>query len=121
METDNRFYVSQSTIPGAGRGLFVKTSLKKGERLEVLGILVSADSVSDECTHYADPYKFRVGNHLLIPVEYGAMVNHSVDPNLEKVIEGDRVVLQALRPIKHGEELLFCYSEYAQDRFIMGK
>lgn len=121
METDNRFYVSQSTIPGAGRGLFVKTSLKKGERLEVLGILVSADSVSDECTHYADPYKFRVGKDLLIPLGFGAMVNHSVDPNLEKVIEADQVYLRALRPIEEGDELLFCYSEYAQNRFRLGK
>ena len=121
METDNRFYVSESRIPGAGQGLFTKTSLAQGDRLEVIGVLIPVDSVSDQCTRYADPYKFRVGNDLLIPLGYGAMVNHSRDPNLEKMIEGDRVVLQALRLIHQGEELLFCYSEYAQNRFRLGK
>ena len=117
MEQDTRFYISDSTLPKAGKGLFAKAPLVQGERLEVLGVLIPADSVADQCTHYADPYKFRVGDQLLIPTGYGAMVNHSVNPNLEKLIEGERVYLKALRPIKEGEELLFCYSEYAQTKF----
>ena len=117
METDKRFYIGESTVPGAGRGLFAKTPIAQGERLEVLGVLIPADSVSDQCTHYTDAYKFRVGDKLLIPTGYGAMVNHSLGPNLEKCIEGGKVYLQALRPISKGEELLFCYSEYAQTKF----
>lgn len=120
MEMDERFYISESNIAGAGKGLFAKVPLAKGEGLQVLGVLIPANSVSDKCTHYADSYKFRVGNDLLIPMGYGAMVNHSMDPNLEKLIEGERIALRVLRPISEGEELLFCYSEYAQTRFGLG-
>ena len=120
METDHRFYISESTVPGAGRGLFAGVPLVPGERLQVHGVLIPAGSASDRCTRYADSYKFRIGNDLLIPLGYGAMVNHSEDTNVEKLIEGDRLYLRALRPISKGEELLFSYSEYAQTRFGIG-
>jgi hypothetical protein len=117
-ESDPRFYIADSTIPGAGRGLFAKFPLVAGDELPVIGVLIPADTTSDECTGYADPYKFRVGDLLLIPLGYGGMVNHSSQAaNMEKVIIGDAVCLRALRPIKAGEELLFSYSEYAQLRF----
>lgn len=76
------------------------------------------DSLSDECTHFADEHKVRVGERLLlIPLGFGGMVNHSSTPNLEKVIEGDRAFLCALRPIAAGEEVFFSYTDYAQERF----
>jgi hypothetical protein len=117
-ETDNRFLVAESTIPGAGKGVFAKTALAEGELLEIIGVLVQRDSIADQCTHYADEHKVRVGDdYLLIPVGFGGMVNHSSSPNTEKVIEGERAYLRALRPIEAGEELFFTYSEYAQERF----
>jgi hypothetical protein len=119
-ETDDRFYVGDSKITGAGKGLFARVPLAAGDRLAVMGVLVRPESVADACTHYADDHKFRVGDLLLIPLGYGGMANHSRNPNMEKVVEGDRLYLQALRSIAAGEELLFCYSEYAQERFGLG-
>lgn len=116
-ETDDRFYVDDSTIPGIGKGLFAKVPLQADDRLAVIGVLVPADSDSDLCTHYADEHKFRVGSQLLIPLGFAAMANHSSNPNLEKIVEGERVYLQLLRGIQVGEELFFTYSSYAQDRF----
>lgn len=117
-ESDPRFYIADSVVPGAGRGLFARVPLAVGEEPRVIGVLIPADTVSDECTRYADAYKFRVGDRLLISVGYGAMVNHSSQaPNEEKVAVGDAVYLRALRPIAAGEEPLFCYSAYAQARF----
>ncbi|MGZ4847625.1 MAG: hypothetical protein ACXV3E_07570 [Halobacteriota archaeon] len=66
VENDERFCVNVSTIPDAGNGLFARTSLAEGEQLEVIGVLVPAGSVSDVCTRYADHYKFRVGDLLLV-------------------------------------------------------
>ena len=39
------------------------------------------------------------------------MVNHSRHPNMEKVIEGEKVYLRTTRPIQPGEELFFTYGE----------
>jgi SET domain len=117
-ESDPRFYVAASTIPAAGGGLFAKVPLAAGDELQVIGVLVPADTMSDECTRYADEYKFRVGDLLLIPLGFGAMVNHSSQaPNMEKVVVGSAAYLRTSRPIAAGEELLFCYSPYAQSRF----
>ena len=111
-ENDDRYYVGVSTLPGAGEGLFACLPLGEGDRLEVIGVLVPSGSVSDACTRYADRYKFRVGELLLIPLGFGGMVNHSRRPNMEKVVEGRSVYLRATRPISAGEELFFDYGDH---------
>lgn len=117
-ETDARFFIASSPIPGAGYGLFAAQSLVAGDTLMAIGILIVRDSLADRCTAYADAYKFRVGDQLLIPIGFAGMVNHSSDaPNLEKVIDGNELSLRVLRDIAPGEELLFEYSQYAQERF----
>ena len=114
---DFRFVVKASTISGAGRGLFAAVDLGLGERLEVLGPRVIAESLEDQCTSYADGYKFRVGEQLIIPLGICGMANHSTTPNLLKVIEGNRVWLEMARPILAGEELFLCYAPRARIHF----
>jgi uncharacterized protein len=117
-EEDDRFYVADSTLPGAGSGLFTKAPLRKGDRLEVVGVIVRRDSASDRCTHFCDHHKFRIGeSQLLIPLGFGGMVNHSTTPNLGKVLEGDRLYLEALRDLPADEEVFFTYTPYAQEAF----
>src|SRR5436305_14517537 len=98
-ETDDRFEVRESTIPGAGLGVFARADLPAGATLEVVGVLVRRGSVSDRCTHFADHHKYRVGDNLLVPVGFGGLVNHSADPNLEKLLDGGRVLLRPPRPV----------------------
>jgi hypothetical protein len=117
-EEDERFYVADSTLAGAGNGLFTKVALRKGERLEVVGVIVRRDSVSDRCTHFCDHHKFRIGEtELLIPLGFGGMVNHSPAPNLQKVFEGNRLYLEAMRDLAPDEEVFFTYTPYAQQAF----
>jgi SET domain-containing protein len=118
-ERDDRFYVAPSTIPGAGRGLFARVPLKAGDRLEVIGVLVPRDSASDGYTAFADEYKFRAGDYLLIPCGIAALANHSPEPNVGKVVEGEAVFLELLRDVEAGEELCFAYSNYARERFVI--
>jgi SET domain-containing protein len=113
----DRFEVRPSAVPGAGLGVFARMPLPAGAELEVVGVLVRRDSPADRCTHFADRHKFRVGaDLLLIPVGYGGMVNHSPEPNLERVEFAGRVVLRTLRPVAAGEELFFAYSDAARER-----
>jgi hypothetical protein len=116
-ESDERFYAGPSTMAGAGRGLFARVPLRAGARLAVVGVLVRRESDADRCTSFADEYKVRAGDYLLIPCGFGGMANHSSQPNLEKVVEGEAVHLQLLRDVSAGEELCFTYSEYARARF----
>ena len=116
-EHDGRFYIGRSTIPGAGDGLFARVALRAGDRLAVIGVTIRADSVSDRCTRYADEHKYRVGDTLIIPIGYGAMVNHSTQPNVAKVSDARDLYLEALRDIGVDEELFFQYSPSAVERF----
>ena len=90
-EPDDRFYAAPSTIPGAGRGLFARVPLQTGDRLAVVGVRVRRDSAEDHYTSFADEYKFRAGDYLLVPCGVAALANHSAQPNLEKVVEGQAV------------------------------
>jgi uncharacterized protein len=117
-EEDGRFYVADSTVPGAGNGLFTKVPIRKGARLEVVGVIVRRDSISDRCTHFCDHHKFRIGeNQLLIPLGFGGMVNHSSTPNVQKVFEDNRLYLEALDDLAADEEVFFTYTPYAQEAF----
>ena len=116
-EPDTRFYAGPSTLPGAGRGLFARVPLRAGDRLTVVGVLVRRESAADRYTAFADEYKFRVGDYLLIPCGVAGMANHSSQPNLEKVVEGDAVFLELLRDVDAGDELCFSYSDYARERY----
>jgi hypothetical protein len=116
-EPDNRFYSAPSTIPGAGQGLFARVALQAGDRLAAVGVLVRRGSAADTYTGFADEYKFRAGDYLLIPCGLAAMANHSAQPNATKVVEGEAVFLELLRNVDAGEELCFAYSDYARERF----
>ena len=128
-ETDNRFYLKQSTLPNAGLGCFAKVPIKKGDYLEVIGVLVRKKSVADLCTHYANRYKFEArekGDCHIIPCGYGGMVNQANNPDdrnvelrLTKLMGRKRsehageVIYMALRDIQKDEELLGYYGENA--------
>jgi hypothetical protein len=118
-ERDERFYAAPSTVQGAGQGLFARVPLKAGDRLELIGVLVSRGSASDRYTAFADEHKVRCGDYLLIPCGVAALANHSADPNLAKVIEGQTVFLELLRDVEAGDELCFAYSEYARGRYAI--
>ena len=94
-----------------------RVPLRVGDRLAVVGVMVRRDSEADRCTAFADEYKLRAGDYLLIPCGIAALANHSAEPNLEKVIEGESVFLQLLRDVEAGEELCFSYSDYARARY----
>jgi len=119
-ETDDRFYAGESRIAGAGRGLFARVPLRAGDRLLVIGIRVRRESASDRYTSFADEYKIRAGDDLLIPCGVAAVANHSSHPNLRKVIAGADVFFELTREVEADEELCFEYSDYARERFNVG-
>jgi hypothetical protein len=97
-----------------GEGLYERLT----DRLYLRVDEVDEIDAQEVCTRFADAYKFRAGDRLLIPAGYAGLVNHSkARANLEKVVAGHEVFLRVTRPVAAGEELFFCYSDYAQERF----
>lgn len=124
-ETDERFYIGKSTLPEAGRGLFAKEKIKKGDYLEIIGVQVKAKGISDDCTKYAQNYKFasrgkKDSDRLVIPMGYGGIVNHANDPKMQNATiesknhpirnqSASTLVYTFLRDIEPGEEIFGNY------------
>ena len=122
-ENDDRFYVAESTQPGAGRGLFAARDIRKGEDLEVVGVVVEKGSAADMCTSYADAYKFAADysdsyTRHIIPMGYAGMVNHANDEGdrnveIKYVLKGGKTtcVYRFLKDVVQGQEVLGDYGE----------
>jgi SET domain-containing protein len=115
-ESDNRFCLKKSTLPGAGLGVFARVPLSKGDCLEVMGVRVQPGSASDLCSAFADGHKFVHADQLIIPLGYAGMVNHSSTPNMVRHDEDGKLFLKALRDIAVDEELFHAYNETALRR-----
>lgn len=134
-EDDDRFYITQSTVNLAGNGLFAKRAIKKNEWLEITGVLVHRESVADQCTYYANSYKFaanvkikgekiNISEFLIVPLGYAGIVNHTKDKkeqNVEirylgdeytkKSLHADKAVYWFIKDVSAGEEILGHYGE----------
>jgi hypothetical protein len=115
------FVVRGSRI--AGKGAFAVRAIAKGERVvEYLGERVShavADARYDDhagAAHHT--FLFTVSRKIVIDATVNGnearFINHSCDPNCESVIEGGRVFIDAIKPIRAGTELSYDYA-YTRD------
>ncbi len=116
IEPDDRFCLKQSTVPGAGLGVFARVPLSKGDCLEVIGVRVQPGSAADACSAFADRHKFVHADQLIIPLGYAGMVNHSGTPNMVRDEQDGKLFLKALRDIAVDEELFHAYNEAALRR-----
>ena len=117
--------IAQRRSPIHGNGVFATASIAKGERVtEYRGERLTMDA-ADEL--YADTletghtFLFTLNDDYVIDANRGGNVarwiNHSCKPNCEPLLiedekerkDRDRVVIEALRAIKPGEELTYNY------------
>lgn len=131
-ETDHRYDVRPSTVPGAGLGLFAKVPLKKGDCLELVGVYVPVQSITDIATYYAGKYKFAGSdknppNRYVVPMGYAAFVNHDQERQNVQIVaakgrstknpNAGQIVYLFLRDISPGEELLGDYGPQWEQTF----
>ena len=130
-ENDNRFYINDSTIKGAGKGLFARHEIKKGDKIDITGVIVEKDSYADKCTAYANQYKFAVnvirlgngdvvtGNKMVIPLGFSGMVNHMDDESKRNVqieyMGDEKIAYVFLRDVNKDEEILGNYGDNWQN------
>jgi SET domain-containing protein len=115
------FKVRQSKI--AGKGAFATRDIEVGERIvEYLGERVSHAVADARYDDHADgghhTFLFAVNRSVVIDAYVDGndarFINHSCDPNCESEIEKGRVFIDAIRPIRKGEELAYDYA-YGRD------
>lgn len=113
----SKIYIDESKTVGAGRGVFAKERILRGECIEqcpVVALLDAKDRNRLRKTGLVN-YYFLWGDkrdHAAICLGWGSVYNHSFEPNAryEKVMEDRRMDFYALRDIEAGEEILVNYN-----------
>lgn len=105
--------------PGTGRGLFAACDIKKGDFiLEYTGKKIPtpfADTLKSRYLFEIDEIWTIDGSPRSNIARY---INHSCDPNTEAEIRDGRIMIEAKRDIKKGEELTIDYDTEYFDEFI---
>ena len=108
-ELDPRFFAATSTIPGQARGCLHAWPFGRATGWPWWGCWCARDSEADRCTAFADEYKLRAGEFLLIPCGMAALANHSARAQSgRRWSKANRSSFNCRRDVEAGEELFFC-------------
>jgi SET domain-containing protein len=115
LSATGKIYVAQSLIPNAGRGVFAKEDIQKGEVIERCpAIEVPENDVANLNGSFLVTYFYYFGkkkNRLMLVLGYGSMYNHSPTPGARYAEKKGEVDFIALRNIKKGEEITVNYAQ----------
>ncbi len=109
MEGEGKIYIAESKN---GKGVFARTKIVKDEKImEFRGETMKKIELPSPYTEVKDLY-VQIGKDLYMGPSGGAddFVNHSCDPNVALTIDGNQVVLAAIKDIREGEEITWDYS-----------
>ncbi len=115
---DKRFTVRRT--PGRGMGLFTNVPFKRGDFvIEYTGEKIPTKVADTLETRYL----FEIDENWTIDgKERGNIaryINHSCGPNCEsEITDDDRIVINAIKAIKPGEELTYDYGDEYFDEFL---
>lgn len=117
IEPSDAIYVQESAMVNAGRGVFAKKDIKKGECIEKCPFI---EILPNDVIHLEQnnliTYTFFYGDNkekALLVLGFGSLYNHSYAPNaLYTIHETDCIVVfTAIRDIKKDEEITFDYKQ----------
>lgn len=115
--TSDKIYVEGSKILGAGRGVFARNDIKKGEIIERCPIIeVPKYDTANLNESILVTYFFYLGKNkeqLVVALGFGSIYNHSYKPNAKYKIKPKEEILEftALKDIKKDEEITFNYKQ----------
>lgn len=112
----HKIYLSKSTIPNAGRGVFASQNIKAGEVIEICPVLEIPGSEIDFLKKtLLINYYFMWGKaeeKRAICLGFGSLYNHSYEPTATymKYLESETIHFNAIKDIHKGEEITVNYN-----------
>ena len=124
-KTGQPFEIRRSKIQG--RGAFATENIRKGKRLiEYLGEPISHEEADkryddDDAAGRHHTFLFILDDDTVLDARKtrcdAKYLNHACDPNCETVIEDGHIWIDAIKPIKNGEELVYDYQFEFDDEY----
>jgi hypothetical protein len=114
--TSEKIYIKQSKILNAGRGVYARCDIKKGEIIERCPIInVPKYDMSNLKESILVTYFFFFGKNkerLLVALGFGSIYNHTYEPNaMYKIRHAERIIdFIALNDIKKDTEITVDYN-----------
>lgn len=114
--TSDKIYIGQSSILNAGRGVYARRNIKKGEIIEMCPVIeVSKHDMANLSESFLVTYFFYFGKNkerLAIALGFGSIYNHTYKPNAKYEIKNteNRIDFIALNDIKKDEEITINYN-----------
>lgn len=114
--TSSKIYLSKSSIPNAGRGVFAGVDIKAGEVIEVCPVLdIPIHEVKLLKQTLLINYYFLWGKGMetvAICLGFGSLYNHSYEPNATymKHLEEETIHFNAIKDIQKDEEITVNYN-----------
>lgn len=111
----NKIYISDSSIPKIGRGVFALVNIKKGEIIEICPTITFPENQTDSLSQTElMNYIFFAGknkNVLVLALGFGSLYNHSNIPNAKYKIDlkNELITFRAIKDIKKDEEIFINY------------
>jgi SET domain-containing protein len=118
--TSDKIYISQSKMKGAGRGVFAKVAIKKGEIIERCPVIIipQHDTASLEESLLVEYFYFfgKKRERIRIVLGFGSIYNHTYAPNAfykekQKELAVDFI---AIKDILKDEEITVNYIQEKQ-------
>ncbi len=116
IEPSSKIYITESKIPGGGRGVFAKVAIKKGELIERCPVIILKEeeeliekSLLAEYIYFLGKKKKR----LTLALGLGSIYNHTYTPNAKyKEITKDMAIeFRAIKNIKKNDEITVNYNQ----------
>lgn len=118
----DKIYIKKSGIKNAGRGVYARRDIKKGEIIEVCPIIeVPKYDMANLRESILVTYFFYFGKtkeKLLIALGFGSIYNHSYKPNAAYKIMSTKKLIEftALRNIYENEEITTNYNKIGKNK-----
>lgn len=116
LSTSEKIYIANSKITKAGRGVFARTTFKKGDVIERCPVIeIPKNDVSNLGASILINYYFYFGyrkQKLAIALGFGSIYNHSYNPNAtyKTKPENKRIDFIAIKNIRKNEEITVNYN-----------
>ncbi len=117
--------VKKSTIPGAGKGVFSSTDIKKGETIEVCETMIFSEKEgqvliqSTKLGNYV--YAHEDGKRVILALGKGSLYNHKSPSNAEYFFDARKSQMHiiAADDIKKGTEIFINYGGSQKAKYVV--